>query len=100
MTAKTILCISVLLAGCGPEPDMQMYKQTMNPERPAIRDNTRIQVSRVGVFADDLAYSGKRGVYIIVDTETGNEFIGVSGVGVSEIGSHSCGKGCVTEDER
>lgn len=41
------------------------------------------------VVADSLAYHGKRGVYVIVDTITGREYLGVSGVGISELGAHS-----------
>lgn len=52
----------------------------------------RVEITRISVFYDDLAYDGKRGVYLIKDKDTGKEFIGVSGIGISELGSHSSGK--------
>lgn len=58
----------------------------------------RFKVEKVSVFYDKLAYDGKRGVYVITDTETGKQFVGVSGVGVSELGSHSNGKVTATDE--
>lgn len=52
----------------------------------------RVKVTRIASFYDDFAYQNKRGIYLIKDNETGKEFIGVSGVGITEIGSHSAGK--------
>jgi hypothetical protein len=59
----------------------------------------RVTVERVDVVADTLAYGGARGVYVIRDAQTGREFIGVSGVGIAETGSHQSGKTTV-RDER
>lgn len=97
----TILFAVMLLVACGPEPDMPMSKQWRQSKeaQPApVADNSRIEVTRIGVFADDLAYGSRRGVYIIRDRETGREFLGVSGVGVSELGSHSAGKSRVGDE--
>ena len=52
-----------------------------------------VQVVRISVFDDDTAYHGQRGIYIITDKISGKSFIGVSGVGISELGSHSEGVG-------
>lgn len=90
----------LLLAGCGPSPDMPMFQQSAKPATLAVQDNARVTVTRIGVFRDDLAYESRRGVYVIQDKTTGQEFIGVSGIGITEIGRHSCGKGCSHEDER
>lgn len=63
----------------------------------------RFKVTRVGVFSDDIAYRGTRGLYLIVDTETGRELFGASGVGISDLGSHSQPAGKIirtVEDER
>ncbi|MDK4687856.1 hypothetical protein [Kingella negevensis] len=35
------------------------------------------------------AYGNKRGVYVIKDSDTGREFVGISGVGIAELGSHA-----------
>lgn len=59
----------------------------------------RVSVERIGVFADSLAYGDRRGIYVVTDNETGREFIGISGVGIAETGSHQAGK-TRTADER
>ena len=94
-----IFFVATLLSGCSPAPDTPM--QTTSPAdhnepemKPAV--GARFSITRVGVFQDSLAYSGKRGIYVVVDKQTGKEYLGISGVGVSEIGHH--GKG--GEDER
>ncbi len=61
--------------------------------------NSRFSVERVGQFKDDLAYGGWRGIYVIRDGKTGAEYFGVSGVGISEVGSHAAGKSRL-RDER
>jgi hypothetical protein len=73
------------------------------------RDNTqslqmqsgapRVTVAIIGTFEDRLAYGNQRSVYLITDTKTGREFIGISGVGISEVGDHASGK-TRTRDER
>jgi hypothetical protein len=58
----------------------------------------RFKVTRVGKFADDLAYGDQRGIYVLVDTKTGQEYVGISGIGISELGSHRSGKTTKTDD--
>jgi hypothetical protein len=58
----------VLLAGCGPAANT-----TMAEESPL-------------------------GIYRIVDSKTGKEYIGISGVGISENGSHSSGKSSMSDE--
>lgn len=74
---------------------MQMNVGAPSP----VASTGRFSVTRVGVFADDVAYGDRRGIYLIEDLETGQRFVGVSGVGVSELGRHSAGKTAV-RDER
>ena len=80
--------LTVGLGGCGPSPDMPMCNQTRNAKEVTVKDNARATVTRIGVFEDDLAYNSKRGVYLIRDEKTGKEYLGVSGIGISELGSH------------
>lgn len=87
-----------MLAGCGPDPTIQMQKAA--PEVEAVTTNSRFTVERVAVFVDDIAYNDRRGIYVITDAKTGREFIGVSGIGISETGQHNCGKSCIAQDER
>ena len=50
-----------------------------------IESNQRFSIKRVSVFRDDLAYKGNRGIYVVVDTQTGKEYVGISGIGISEL---------------
>lgn len=99
MTSRLILLVLYVVAmtACGPAPTMAAPEEAQSRTR---AESERFVVERADVFRDALAYDGKRGIYVIRDKQTGREFIGVSGVGVAEIGSHSCGKSCVAEDER
>lgn len=104
---KALICaasaLTVGLGGCGPSPTMPMQNQTRNAKEVTAKDDVRATVTRIGVFEDDLAYNSKRGVYLIYDNKTGKEYIGVSGIGISELGSHSLmvGKVMTTrQDER
>ena len=99
-SAITFIAAAVMLAGCGPDPDMEMRKRSASAPPVAIAEGSpRVTVERIGVFRDDLAYGERRGVYVIRDNATGQEFIGVSGVGITETGSHQSGKVRV-RDER
>ncbi len=83
----------MLLASCSPDVKyMPMANEFPN------QTTDRVEVKLVGVFQDYLAYNGKRGVYVIVDKKTGKEFIGISGVGISETGSHPTGKSSTTDE--
>jgi prepilin-type N-terminal cleavage/methylation domain-containing protein len=65
--------------------------------------SSRVTVERIGIITDDLAYASVRGIYLITDSETGKEYLGVSGIGISELGSHTQSMGKVVSrkgDER
>jgi hypothetical protein len=92
LSALALVAGSALwLSGCAPEADTSMAK--VRPQQAS-----RFAVERVGVFEDDLAYGNRRGIYVITDKTTGREYIGVSGVGVSELGSHQAGKTRVSDE--
>lgn len=59
----------------------------------------RVTIKKLGTFSDTSAYSNWRSVYLVTDTETGQEFIGVSGIGIAETGSHGCGKSRCSHEE-
>lgn len=90
------IATAVVLSACGPDPDTDMTIETPNSRA---MQTGRVQVTRVGVLNDSLAYGDRRGIYVIKDLETGKEFIGISGIGISETGSHSNGKSSI-RDER
>lgn len=87
-----IFLAALVLPGCKPEATMPMYEQVVTPPRDGAFPGNRFKVERVGLFKDDLAYDGHRGIYIITDTKTGQELVGLSGIGISELGSHKSGK--------
>ena len=104
MLKKLCICaLSVLaLSACGvqtSDSNMQLVDSTSPQASPQVTNSTRFKVEIVGKFNDDLAYNHERGVYILHDTVSGKDFVGVSGVGISEIGSHLSGK-IFVEDER
>ena len=82
-----VLLAALALSACSPNPDTAMGKQS-----PAVSSNARVSVTRIGVIEDDLAYDNRRGIYLIHDNQTGSDFVGVSGIGISELGSHPAGK--------
>ena len=90
--------LTVGLAGCGPDPDMPMRQQSAAANAVALQEQQRIQVTRIGVFRDDLAYNSRRGVYAITDAKTGKEYIGISGIGIQETGSHNACKSYVSDE--
>jgi hypothetical protein len=94
-----IFCMALVLPGCKPEANMPMLDQTVTAPQDGAFAGNRFKVERVGVFKDNLSYDGRRGVYIITDTKTGQELVGLSGIGISELGSHKSGKATI-RDER
>ena len=88
-----ILALLAMISGCETE---EQYKIAKVVEQ---ESSDRIVVKRLSIFTDSLAYRNDRGIYLIVDTETGKEYIGVSGIGIAESGSHTSGK-VAADDER
>lgn len=90
---RSALCFVILflvLSSCKSEPTLQITKEF--EFKAAEQGNPRFQVSRVAVFEDELAYNSRRGIYIIYDSESGKQFVGISGIGISELGSRSVRK--------
>lgn len=76
-----LLCL--LLTGCQREQYSPSPAEVLTTKHTA-----RFQVVRVTTLKDSLAYDGERGIYIIRDLLTGKEYVGMSGVGISELGQH------------
>lgn len=92
---KAKLAIVIALAGIALSACDKELQRGMNPvrvESSYTEEGSRIKVKLVNEIRDPIAYNSVRGVYIITDTKTGIEYIGVSGIGISEIGSHANGK--------
>lgn len=84
--------------GCSQEDSTPKIPLEKNSEMPT-NNTSRYKVKMVATFEDDIAYGNKRGIYEITDTQTGKVYLGVSGIGITETGSHSQDKSTV-EDER
>lgn len=96
------IAAAMTLCACGPAPDTTMEIRSpkkVSESRVSYEGSPpRVDVARIGVFEDDAAYNGRRAIYIITDRKTGQEFIGISGIGISETGSHQCGKTRCTDE--
>lgn len=91
-TLVVVICLALALSACNEQPtiNVQQLGQAMT--------SSRVTVTRLGVFEDDLAYNNRRVVYLIVDQQTGAEYIGISGIGISEVGTHKVVAGKVVVD--
>lgn len=99
MRYKNILALTILsLALCGCTPDQERVKidSKVISETSVAFDG--VKITKVGTFQDYSAYGSERCVYRIVDSKSGKEFIGISGVGISETGDHSSGKSRLTDE--
>ena len=79
----SVMAAFILMLGCG-----QPSSESTPPNMEINATNGRVSIQRIMVFEDDIAYGDKRGIYIIRDHVTNKEFIGVSGIGISELGVH------------
>lgn len=96
-TVFTVLASACIIISCAKPPYQKVEMQDYSPVE--VSQSQRVSITRLGVFDDEIAYDDRRGIYLIVDKETGKEFIGVSGIGIAEVGDHSNGKHRY-EDER
>jgi outer membrane biogenesis lipoprotein LolB len=97
MTIKIyLIAATLLLAGCQktdqhlPNVEAQATQATVEP--------SRFDLKQVGQFEDYEAYTDSRTIYILTDKQTGQQFVGVSGIGISELGSHPSGKSTVSDE--
>lgn len=117
MIRLAIIALAALLAGCISEAEKAEYERQNSQRRAAITlpaekpsnfvqqkapepPPERFEVVRVQRIKDYMAYNNERGVYILKDKETGREYIGLSGVGITELSRVYCGKACTKEIER
>jgi hypothetical protein len=81
----------ITLSGCDDTPLRNVDAAEANNGE-VFTTTGRVSVTRIDQVSDRLAYGGIRGIYVIRDNETGTEYIGVSGIGITEVGSHPVGK--------
>lgn len=112
-----VVATLIVLSGCMSESeraeyDRQKSQQRANIKLPTEKPNNlvqqkspeskpeRFEVVRVQVVKDYMAYNNERGVYVIKDSQTGAEYVGVSGVGITELNRVYCGKACSKQVEQ
>ena len=98
--ALAILVITVSISGCSEDadnPNPTRLKQLQTDAEAIAKDpvqvivsnpKPRIEVTRLGIVDDYLAYNQARGTYLIHDNVTGLDYIGVSGIGIVKVGSN------------
>lgn len=97
-----LVIAALLLAGCGKvevitaeEANARALSDKLREQRQAQLDNPtpvgvyphaeRFSLQRAVVVQDSVAYQDRRAVYVLVDSVTGKEYIGVSGIGITEL---------------
>ena len=63
-----------------------------------IQPKQRFSLKKVQTFEDSDAYGRVRNIYILVDNDSGKEYIGVSGIGIVERGQHTSGKSTISDE--
>lgn len=96
---KFLMIATILLALTACQESEAEREQREQREKVVVENQGRVKVVRIDRFYDGIAYNGERGIYLITDEKTGKEFIGISGIGITEVGSHLSGKSTV-RDER
>jgi len=93
-TLRNILCAVTIVAGLGLFGCEQTTCPTITMQREGSELNQKPQysVKRVDVFADDFAYGGRRGIYEITDEQTNKKYLGVSGIGITQLEMQAHGR--------
>lgn len=94
--------ITVGLTACRDtaEPNVPIAPQQIKSMSELPPTSQRFMVEFAGTFRDDAAYDNKRRIYILTDKKTNRQYLGVSGVGISEIGATSDGDGNQIKHEK
>lgn len=93
-----IIAMTILLTGCVEKSAAQLDKESdLRKQSESIRTQNleRVKVIELSRFLDN--ENNYRTTYLITDTKTGKEFIGVSGVGIAETGTHLVGRTIVND---
>lgn len=103
-----IISISILFSGC--ESDEPKEALPSVGERvfvpiekevtitKSIHQKQRFELKKIQTFKDPDAYGKVRNIYTLVDNDTGKEYIGISGIGIVEQGTHVSSKNNVPDE--
>lgn len=95
MKTVILVVIAMLFLGCEPAKEVEHKKMQLDYNTPS---DGRFELEKVQSFVDGDSYSRTRSIFILTDKQTGKEYVGVSGVGISEMGSHLSGKTTVSDE--
>lgn len=91
--------ITLTFGGCNEENRYPGVDGRYPVKNEAISDNSSdFVLIKKQTFYDESAYGNVRNVYILKDKFTGKEYIGISGIGISERGNHQQGKISVPDE--
>lgn len=96
---SSVIMFGLIFSGCDEDKRYPGVDGRYPVKNETISDNSSdFVLIKKQTFYDESAYGNVRGVYILKDRATGKEYIGVSGIGISERGSHSAGKTTVSDE--
>ena len=91
--------ITTAFSGCGEENRYPGVDGRYPVKNETISDNSSdFVLIKKQTFYDESAYGNVRNVYVLKDRVNGKEYIGVSGIGISERGNHQQGKTSVPDE--
>ena len=91
--------ITTAFSGCGEENRYPGVDGRYPVKNETISDNSSdFVLIKKQTFYDESAYGNVRNVYVLKDRVNGKEYIGVSGIGISERGNHQQGKISVPDE--
>ena len=91
--------ITTAFSGCGEENRYPGVDGRYPVKNETISDNSSdFVLIKKQTFYDESAYGNVRNVYILKDRVNGKEYVGVSGIGISERGYHQQGKTSVPDE--
>ena len=91
--------IITTFSGCGEENRYPGVDGRYPVKNETISDNSSdFVLIKKQTFYDESAYGKVRNVYILKDRVNGKEYVGVSGIGISERGNHQQGKTSVPDE--
>lgn len=112
LVQTSLLLLGMLIVGCEEKPKEEpkftipsVGSQVVIPVEKEVTTvkvlppKQRFSLQKVQTFQDPDAYGKVRNIYILIDNSTGKEFVGVSGIGITESGTHVESKNNY-EDER
>ena len=91
--------ITLTFGGCNEENRYPGVDGRYPVKNEAISDNSSdFVLIKKQTFYDESAYGNVRNVYILKDKFTGKEYVGISGIGISERGNHQQGKTSIPDE--